>query len=467
MEQLPGSDAVFLAMETPEAPAHVGGLTVLDPTDAPSFGFERLCAVIDERIRLAPRFVRTLREAPLGLDRPYLVDDPTFDVRRHVRRIAVPSPGGLRELGELASYLFSRPLERTRPLWEIWFIEGVADGRVALFMKSHHCLMDGQGGAGLGELLCDLEPAPAGGPLVTPAAGADEGAFGDLEIALRAAGHLAEMPGRLLRLGLRLARTGAAQTWLSLGGAEGPPLPTAVPPTRFNRPVGPQRAFAGTSVPLADVKRVRRELDVTVNDVVLALVGSAVRRWLVARGELPERPLVALIAVSRRAEGDDSVNNQIAAVPMAWATDLEDPVERLLQIHRNAEKAKAWARRREADTMEAMETLPPAVTNLFMRSLGARLAPAAAPGNVVVSNVRGTPVPLYTAGARIECMYPMSLLAAGQGMNATVVSYMDRMDVGFTVDPSLVPDPWELADAVPEALRELVGTAASRRRDAA
>ena len=132
MEQLPSSDAVFLAMETPDAPSHVGGLTVLDPTGVEDFGFERLCAVVDARIRLAPRFLRKVRELPLGLDRPYLVDDPDFDVRRHLHRIAVPSPGGLRELAELTSYLFGRALDRDRPLWEIWFIEGVSGGTNAM-----------------------------------------------------------------------------------------------------------------------------------------------------------------------------------------------------------------------------------------------------------------------------------------------------------------------------------------------
>jgi diacylglycerol O-acyltransferase len=458
MEQLPGADSIFLALETPDAPAHVGGLTILDTSETPDFSFEKLLATVDERIRLEPRFTRKLLELPLGIDRPYLVDDSDFDVRRHIRRIGVPQPGGLRELAELASYLHSRALDRDRPLWEMWFIEGVEGGRCALLMKSHHCLMDGMAGAGLGELLCDLQPDPP--PRApAPAPKAESRTYGDLEVGLRAAVHLAEAPRKLLGFGGRILRQTAGM--LLASRKEGsPPLPIFVPRTRFNGEVGPRRAFSCSSVPLADVKAVKKHFGVTVNDVMLALTGSALRAYLEARGELPEGSLVAVVAVSKRGQGDDGIGNKVTMIPCVWATDEPDPVERLRKIHRNAEISKDLSANYDADmTVGLGESVPPGLANLFVRTASADLAAAFVPGNVVVSNVRGTPAPLYVAGARIETMYPLSILATSQRLNVTVVSYMDKVDVGFVADADAVEDVWSLAAEVPRALEVLLAHA--------
>ena len=463
MEQLPGADAVFLAMETPDAPGHVGGLTVLDPSAAPEFSFARVVEVVGERIGLAPRYTQKLREVALGLDRPYLVNDPNFDVANHIHRIAVPAPGGIRELTELAAYLFSRPLDRRKPLWEMWFIEGVEDDKVALFMKSHHCLMDGQAGAGLGELLCDLEPNPERGPILPPATSPrQQRELSDLEIALRSVANLARTPLRMASFGRRVLR----QSWEMLRSArdpEAPPLPFALPETCFNRQIGSQRAFACVSLSLEDVKEVKKHFDVTVNDVLLALTGSTLRTYLDRRRELPERPLAGLIAISKRSQGDVEMGNQITSVPVGLATDIADPVQRLLRVHRNAARAKDLAKAYDADMLRGIgESLPPGLLNLWMRAMNTAEVPAGLPANLVVSNVRGTPVPLYCAGARIKCMYPMSILAPGQGLNVTVVTYMGRVDFGFTVDPELVPDAWKLAEEVPRALAELLSAARQR-----
>ncbi|MDJ0851652.1 MAG: wax ester/triacylglycerol synthase family O-acyltransferase [Myxococcota bacterium] len=468
MAQLDGSDAVFLSMETPEAPGHVGGVTILDPSTAREFSFERLVAHVDERVRLEPRYTRKLREVPLGVDRPYLVDDPDFDASRHIKRIAVPSPGGMREIADLVGELFRRPLDRDRPLWEMWFIEGVEKGRVAMLMKSHHCLMDGMASAGLGELLCDLEPEPENGPILplrADRAPAPEPSA--LEVLGNALRNRSQAPLKLARFLGRMARQTAAMAIASARDDEAPPLPGSFPAVSFNAPLGPRRGFSCASVPLEDVKNVKKHFDVTVNDVVLAITGSAVRRYLEQRGELPEQSLVAAIAISTRTEGDDRVNNSVTMVPVGWATDLADPAERLQRIHRNAEKAKEFSANFDADMMAGIgESLAPGVVGLLMRSSG-DAAVSWMPANVVVSNVRGTPVPLYTAGAKIECMYPLSVLAPSQGLNITVVSYMGRVDVGFTVDPDLVPDAWALADGIVPALEELEEAARARVRGAA
>jgi WS/DGAT/MGAT family acyltransferase len=190
--------------------------------------------------------------------------------------------------------------------------------------------------------------------------------------------------------------------------------------------------------------------------VVLALTGSAIRHYLVQRGELPKQSLVATIAVSMRAEGDTSADNQVTTASIPWATDRADPVARLLRIHRAAERAKQSARGADSQILSQLgEAFAPGLVNLFFRIGAERGAALFMPGNAVVSNVRGTPVPLYIGGARIESMYPLSILAPTQGLNITAVSYCGRIDVGFTVDPDLVPDPWLLADGIPLALEEL------------
>src|SRR5512145_3364602 len=221
MDQLSGGDSVFLAMEMPGLPQHVGGLVLLDTREAPGFDFEKLLAVVDERIRLAPRFTRRLREVTGGLDRAWLVDDPGFDVRRHVHRISVPAPGTLRELAELTGFLFAPPLERSRPLWEMWWVEGVGKDRVALLMKSHHCLMDGVAGASMGSLLCDMEPQPSRPP--EPAASEPAPTPSDLDVALRATRNLLARPAATLRLGRSLLSQGVGAL-RSLRDPEATPL---------------------------------------------------------------------------------------------------------------------------------------------------------------------------------------------------------------------------------------------------
>lgn len=452
MRQLAGSDTVFLSFETPDNPAHTAGLTVLDPTDAPEFGFERFREVVAERIRLAPRFSWKLQTVPFDLDRPYWVADPEFDVDRHVHRIAVPAPGGMRELADLAGHLYARTLHRDRPLWEIWFIEGVENGRHAMFAKIHHALMDGVSGAGLGELLCDLErnPAPRQPEEHVPAPEAP----GLLSMAGRGLRHLAARPFELGRLATRAGRELALQ----IGSASEPGSPSllSVPRTIFNHAVGPRRGFACSSLSIERVKAVKKHFGVTVNDVILAVVGSALRQWLLDRDALPARSLVALVPVSTRADGDLALGNQVTNVSILWATDEPDPVERLEQVHRNALNAKRRVARSTFNPLQAVgDTFTPAAAGLMLRAWLSVADVAPVLGNAVVSTVRGTPVPLYTAGARIECMYPMSILLPGQGVNVTALSYMDRIDIGFTVDPDQVPDAWSMAEAAPSALDEL------------
>lgn len=463
MHQLGPLDAIFLYAETPHAPCHVGGLSILDPSTHAEFSFDRLREVVGERLALCPRFTWRLQEVPLGLDLPYWVDDERFDLDRHLHRIAVPAPGGMRELADVASYLFSLPLDRDRPLWEAWLIEGLSGGRAAMLMKTHHCLMDGVSGAGLAEYLCDLSPEPAEGchPAVTEATATEPPSA--LDVALRGAVHGIMRPAHLAR---HLGRLAAAAR-SALGSPDSALLPTDVPKTSFNAGVGPRRTLAVTEISLKRVKELRKHFDVTVNDVLLALTGSALGRYLEKRGELPERSLVALVPISTRRAGDVTLGNEISEMSVSWASDVRDPAERLLRIHRNAKRAKETVRSSGVNLMAMLgDSLAPGGVQLTIRAARRWIDRVPLPGNAVVSFVRTAPFPLYMAGARVEHMQPFSVLTPGQGLNFTALSYMDHIDIGITADPDLVPNAWLIADAIPKALVELEEAAARRAKRA-
>jgi diacylglycerol O-acyltransferase len=461
VKQLPDGDAVFLSTETDTAWGHIGGMSILDPTGVPGFGYEKLVRAIEQRLIHVPRFRWKLLEVPFGLDRPYWVECPDFDLRKHVHRIAVPSPGTMKELGELAGHLFARPLDRSRPLWEFWYIEGLADGKVAMFMKNHHCLMDGQAGVGLAEVLTDLSPDATAPPIVpdvmkegTPVAPSA------LAIAAQATRNaVTRQVKRALHIGRGL-RAAASAWWPSASDEFAPPSWSDVPPLSFNKLVGMRRSFACASLDLEELKSIKKHFDVTLNDVVLEVIGGALRRWLRAKGELPERPVVAMCPVSLRAEGDQSLSNQITMMPVALATDLDDPADRLRRIAKNSARSKETVKQGSFDVLAAVsESLAPGLVGLLMRAMAIAPDSVPLPGNLVVSNVRGVPIPLYTAGARIDAIYPMSVLQAGQGLNATVVSYMNKMEFGFTVDPDLVPDVHALCEQIHRSFEELQAAA--------
>jgi len=457
MRRLSGTDSLFLAMETPSWHQHVGGLTVLEPGPR-GLTHEDILASVTERIGYAPKFTWRLQHTPLGLDLPVWVDDPDFDVRRHVHRIGVPSPGGAREVGEIAGRLLSTQLDRTRPLWEMWVLDGLADGRVAVLMKYHHCLLDGMAGAGLATALLDLEP-DAIGPLV-PFPSAEESTAGPLD-PLSLLGGVA---ARWATGGLGYARFGwgLAAKGITLADrfARDEDARTVLrgPRTRLNAAVGPRRQLAFSSIAMADVKRLKDAHGVSVNDVVLALCGTALRDYLRDRGELPDAPLTTGVPVSTRSDGDDTLDNQITTMFVSLATDVEDPVERLQSVHRSSRSAKELAAATGARQVRSLgEVVSPGLLGNVFRAVHRTRMISRGPWcvNTLVSNVPGPPVPLYMCGAAVTGIYPSSVILEGMGTNFTVLSNQDRLDVGLHVDPDLCPDPWAIVEAIPRALAEL------------
>ncbi|PKK12400.1 wax ester/triacylglycerol synthase family O-acyltransferase [Thermomonospora sp. CIF 1] len=478
MRQLTAVDANFLNVETGTTHAHIAGLGILDPVACPGgrLTAEDLIEVIRERAHLAPRPLRMrLAAVPLGIDRPYWEDDPDFDPARHVFEVGLPAPGNAAQLAEVVAMLHERPLDRARPLWEAVVIQGLEGGRTAVYIKVHHAAVDGVLATETLAALLDLSPQPRELPpddtvpqqapalaervrtgllraLAHPVRGA--------RMLARTAPYLDEIPGLAQLPGVQpLAR--AIQGALGRDGVV--PLPrTVAPPTPFNGTISARRAVAFGELPLAEIRRIRRELGGSVNDVVMALVATALHRWLDKRGELPDRPLVAAVPVSLRRgrDGDAAGGNRMSAMVTPLATHLADPAERFAAIRGDLAAAKRRFARSSGAWLEGLSELVPAplAGPLLRLALQARPGEYLRPVNLLVSNVPGPDFPLYLRGARVLGYFPISVVSdLTGGLNITVLSYDGKLDVGIVTCRQMIPDPWEIMDHLDDALGELRG----------
>jgi diacylglycerol O-acyltransferase len=477
MRQLTTLDAQFLAVESARTYGHVGGLAVYDPATAPGgeLTMQDLCRLVDERLHLLPPFRWRLVSVPFGLDLPYWIEDPDFDLDFHIRESAVPPPGDDRQLAETVARIFARPLDRNRPLWEIYLIQGLSQGRVALLTKIHHAVVDGVSGSEILSVLLDQHPegreippgkSPRPDRIPGDLAMAGRGAVGLLKHPFRAARsipgalpHLTELPGvTALPGGPRLSRTVGRFMRQDQRVLE---ATTARPPkTPFNGPISSHRRFAFGQLSLDTVKQVKKELGCTVNDVVVALCAGAVREWLLERDALPEDPLVAMVPVSVRTKAQrGSFGNRVSMMIVPIATDEPDAVRRLQRTHELLLSAKERHRALPADLLtDATAFIPPAVAALAARTTMEILGRTRPPLNLVISNVPGPRTPLYLAGAQLEAHYPVSVVVDGVGLNITVMSYLDHLDFGIVADRDQVDDAWSLLEGLRHALDELTET---------
>ncbi len=456
MIRLEGPDAAFIVAETPEWHFHVTALIVLDPGTGEDYSFERLRHNLEMRVHRTPQFRWKLHEDPTGMSRPTMADDPEFDIDNHINRIAVASPGDDRELTDLLGTLIAQKLDRSRPLWETWVIDGLEGGRVGMLTKVHHAIIDGTSGADLATILMDLEVNPDPDPEPPPYE--PETLPSRWTRAAEGVGQVMSYPGKFARLGWQAVGMGRALVYGLLNDAA-PSQPFSAPRTPFNGKLTPRRSLAWASLPMAEVTRVKDTFGVKTNDVVLAIVSGTLRRYLEALDELPEKSLVAQVPVSIRTEDTrEKIGTQVAAMFTALASDVDDPAERLQTIA--AETLKAKAMRREFDHhhhANITESFTPALIRSAARAWTVAGLDSLTPPvfNLIVSNVAGPPMDLFMAGGHVEAIYPLGPLLYGSGVNATVISNADRLDVGFLACPDLVPDVWDLAAEVEPALAEL------------
>jgi diacylglycerol O-acyltransferase len=458
MERLTGLDAGFLYMETPTLHMHTLKIAVIDPSTVPDgYSFDGVKEELAKRLHLLPPFRRRLVDVPLRLHHPVWIEDPDFDLDYHVRRAVVASPGGDREFGELISDIASRQLDRRRPLWEIWVVEGLEGDNVGFVAKIHHAAADGVAAAAMLANVLDTEPQPH-----DPDPPADpwqpDPVPSSLHLLLQA---IAALGRQLLALPALLRRTLSGLRAVSRRRREiddAPPLPFRTPNTSFNGALTPHRWFAMASLSLDDVKAVKNAFGASVNDVILAVCAGALRHYLENRGELPDRPLVAGVPVSVPGDENRLTGNRVSNMFTSLRTDIADPVERLRAIHAVTKSAKELHNVLGAEMLQDWtEFTPPRPFAAWMR-LYSRLRLAERhrpPINLVVSNVPGPTQPLYVAGARLRAIYSMGPVLEGIGLNITVWSYLDSMNFGLVGCRETMPDIWDLAGNLHEALEEL------------
>ena len=472
MKQLSGLDTMFLNLETNAVPMHVGGLAILDPATAPGgFGFNAVKHLIERRLHLLPMFRRRLVTSPLDLDQPYWIEDPDFDLENHVRHRALPAPGTDTQLSDFICDVASTRLDRSQPLWRVYYIEGLRGGRVAVFTKIHHACIDGVSGAELLSVLLDLEPTPREVPMPekpwTP-----EPVPSPMSLALATGRSLLSTPREAIRLAREtlpilfsagrsaLAQRSAARRAKALQPEEGSNMKVgAAPRMLFNTTITARRSFAFRSLPLADVKFVKNAFGASVNDVVLTICAEALRDYLKDRGALPEKTLVAAVPVSVRSEAEKGTHgNKVVMARTALGTHIADPVERLAAISKRMGVIKKGFKATPARLMMDWMNVPaPALAAQAARlyenfSIQDYVYP---PYNLVISNVPGPPQPLYFAGAKVLANYPVSIPFHGLAFNITVMSYQDNLDVGLTGHRGTVPDADKITQAMADALAEL------------
>jgi len=457
-ERLSGLDASFLHLERSGAHMHVASTSIFE---GPPPSHREFRDHIASRLHLVPRFRQKLRFVPFGQGRPVWVDDPHLNLDYHVRQTALPAPGSDEQLRNLAARIFSQQLDRSKPLWELWLVEGLAEERFAIIGKSHHALVDGVSGVDITTVLFDLDPEPSGSPDKPPPWLARPEPT-DLELLAEALKERATSPKEIAR-GMRAALRGPRQVLRGIGATSkmiGAGI--AAPSTVFNVEIGPHRRFAITQTDLTDLKRVKDKHGGTVNDVILSIVAGALGKYMRARGhETGGLELRAMVPVSvRAAEEHGALGNRITAMMAPLPVWCEDPVERLHLMTREMGDLKASGQAVGAEILTKLTDFAPTT----IASQAARLQPAQRFFNLVVTNVPGPQFPLYVLGRRMESIFPMVPLARSQALCVGIMSYNGQVNFGLIGDYDAMADLDSFALDLEAATEETIATAGQRKR---
>jgi len=462
MERLSGLDASFLYLETRSQLMHVIGLVEVDPSTVPGgYSFTKMRSELERRVSAMPTFRRKLDNSMLNIDHPVWIEDDDFDIERHVHRVAVPGPGGAGELAELVGHLAGQTLDRGKPLWELWIIEGMANGRITAMLRVHHASTDGVTSAEMLSQLCTLTPeAPDLDPdKLLETAGPSS------RTTIAVTGAMNFFLGRPVAMAKLLPGTlGVPFDWLRRSRSDSAmPSPFRAPRTRFNAPITPHRSIALSQLSLEDVKRVKNRFGVKINDVVLAMVGGAMRTYLTDHDELPDQPLVGMVPVSVHdanekdlvVEGTNKVTGMFTLLP----TDIDDPVQRVEAAAEYSRTSKDHHQTIDGNILRGWAQFAPGVTMAnLMKFYGDRKLASAHPPifNVLVSNVAGPDFPLYFLGAKVTGVYPLGPIFQGLGLNITVFSADGHLNIGIVSCTDQTPDPESIASAFDDQLKQLL-----------
>ncbi len=464
MQQLSGLDTSFIHLESSTTPMHIGSLAIYDQSTAPGgkVTFKDILAFFESRLDRAPVFRQRLANVPMGLDNPYWIEDANFDLEFHVRHIALPQPGDWRQLCIQAARLHSRPLDMRKPLWEAYVIEGldnvtgVPPGAFGLVTKFHHAAIDGVSGAEIAMAIHDLGPQAV--PREATSDWQPDRVPTDLELLGRSAINNLSIPVKFGKLLYRTAPT-LRKLFSSMAGKE-VTAPTRAPRTRFNSNVGPHRVFDGRSFPLSELKIMRTAVEgATLNDVVVAICGGAMRKYLMSKDELPERSLVAMAPMSVRSKDQaGSAGNQVTALSLPIRTDIEDPIERLAAVHGESQSAKQFTAAAGSNLgVDLANLIPAPAGNLIGRLYGsASLAEKLPPMyNTVITNVPGANVPIYSMGSQMVTNFGLGPCVHGVGLFQPVLSYNGQLTISAVACRDMMPDPAFYCQCLEESFAEL------------
>lgn len=474
MQQLTGLDASFLYLETPNSPMHISGLYIYTQETAPGgkVRFKQIIDSIASRIQRLPTLSRRLKTVPMGLDHPYWVDDGNFDPEFHIRHVALPAPGDWRQLCILISRIHARPLDRARPLWEIYVIEGLdrvegyPKGSFAIYSKMHHAAVDGASGMEVTAAIHDLEPDAK--PEIDTEVRHGEAEPSTLSLLVRAQKNTLRQPLRFISVA-RNTVPGFAKLFMQLRRGELERVGT-VPRTRFNDAVSAHRVFTAVSLPLDEIKAIKNAVEgATVNDVAITIVGGALRRYLDAHGELPTESLVAMAPINVRDSREKGTGgNVVSAMSVQVRSDVADDRERLVEVHHGTRSAKAYANAVGAKTMTDYSQFIPSTLTAQAARLASRwhLVNQISPMyNCVITNVPGPQVPLYLAGARMLSNFGAGPAADGVALFHVITSYCGEFSVSATCCREIMDDPGFYRECLQESFDALkVATLGSAKK---
>lgn len=471
-ERLSALDAAFFYLEDSTAPGHVGGLSVFARPRA-GLDYEALVRLVEQRIALVPRYRQKVREVPGRLARPVWVDDTDFDITYHVRRSALPKPGSDAQLHDLVARLTSRPLDRSRPLWEMYLVEGLDKGRIAVITKTHQAMVDGVAALEIGQVILDVTASPRA---TREALWMPEPEPGAVQMVADAVVEAVQRPGEVLgtaRLAVRDVTAGVSRVAEVLGGAASMAAglvrtaASPAPTSPLNVAISRQRRYSVARTRLADYRAVRAAHGGTVNDVVLTVVTGAMRNWLLSRGEsvTASTTVKAMVPMSVTTDGEPvrggqhpatGLGNQVSSFVVDLPAGEPNPVVRLSQVAHATRVHADSGRSVSADALVRLGGFAPPT----LHALGARAAGSLSRRafNVLITNVPGPQFPLYASGARMLEMYPVVPLAHNQALTIGLTSYNGGVFYGLNADRDAMPDVDVLATLITEALEELLGT---------